>query len=176
MPLTIILSLLLIVPILEIAVFIVIGSQIGVFSTLAMILVTAILGTILLRQQGLGILERLQAENRAGNDPGRDLVHGAMIMVAGVLLLTPGFVTDTIGFLLFVPRLRDTLWHFLKSRIQIVSTHQSGANDAQSGQRSEYRKANNGPVVDLNEDEFSAEPNPDTPWAGQDDKNKRTHD
>lgn len=152
-----------------------VGSQIGVFSTLAMILLTAILGTVLLRQQGLGILKRLQAENRAGKNPGRDLVHGAMIMVAGVLLLTPGFVTDSVGFLLFVPRLRDALWHFLKSHIQIVGAHQSGAAHAKSGDRSEYHAKDNGPIVDLNEDEFSAEPNPDTPWAEQDDKNKRTH-
>lgn len=164
MPVTFILSLLLIVPILEIAIFILIGSQIGVFTTLAMILVTAMLGTILLRQQGFGILQRLQAENRAGHQVGRDMIHGAMIMIAGILLLTPGFVTDCIGFLLFVPSVRDLLWAFLKSHIHFVGQgHRTGAS-----RRDDFARGPHGgekqPFVDLNADEYNSEPNPDTPW------------
>lgn len=173
MPLTFILSLLLIVPILEIAVFIMIGSQIGVFPTLAMILITAVLGTILLRQQGFGILQRLQAENRAGNNPGRDLVHGAMIMIAGVLLLTPGFVTDAIGFLLFVPPVRDALWNFLKARINMMSTVQTGGQSKGFHYSYQRRTSDKSPFVDLNEDEYSSDKNPDTPWADKNDKRNK---
>lgn len=160
--------LLLIVPIFEIAVFILIGSEIGVLSTLAMILVTAIIGTILLRQQGLGILQRLQSESRSGHIPGRELVHGAMIMVAGILLLTPGFVTDSIGFLLFVPAFRDLAWNFLKTRINIVNFSERGPQSGgfSRGYNTQNNKGNDGdaPFVDLNDDEYETTPNPASPW------------
>ena len=80
---------LIVIPIAEIAAFIVIGDAIGVLPTLALVLVTAIIGSALLRWQGIGILNRIRMETDAGRIPGRDLVHGAMILVAGVLLLTP---------------------------------------------------------------------------------------
>src|SRR5690606_20580036 len=94
--------LLLVVPLAEIAAFVVIGGQIGVWATLGMVLLTAILGSFLLRWQGVELFNRINAELRANRVPGRELVHGVMILVAGVLLLTPGFVTDSFGFLLFV--------------------------------------------------------------------------
>lgn len=158
------------IPISEIAVFILVGGQIGVFATLAMIFVTAILGTFFLRQQGLGILRRLQSEQKAGNLPGRELVHGAMIMIAGVLLLTPGFVTDSIGFLLFFPPFRDLAWNFIKSRINMGAGPQAGMGAGMGGGagfHSAGRDPNYGdePFVDLNEDEYTSAPNPDSPWG-----------
>lgn len=118
--------LLLIVPIIEIALFIVIGGQIGLGWTLAMILVTAILGTIMLRSQGFAVMERIRAETRAGRIPGRELAHGLMLLLAGVLLLTPGFFTDAIGFLLFVPPVRDGIYGGLKARIFAVVPGMAG--------------------------------------------------
>lgn len=173
MPFSIIPLLLLIIPILEIAVFILVGSQIGVLATLAMIFVTAILGTFFLRQQGLSILQKLQAESQAGNIPGRELVHGAMIMIAGVLLLTPGFVTDSIGFLLFFPPFRDLAWNFLKTRINVMNfggahTFHTGTGHSQSG-RPNYSDE---PFVDLNEDEYSTDPDPNSPWLEDENKPK----
>ena len=175
--------LLLAIPILEITVFILVGGQIGVFPTLGMILVTAILGTFFLRQQGLSILQKLQAESRSGNIPGRELVHGAMIMIAGVLLLTPGFVTDSIGFLLFFPPFRDLAWNFLKTRINVINVGgagfgpSSGSNGAGSNRGPNYQGE---PFVDLNENEYSrdpepnpsSEPNPDSPWIEGENKPK----
>lgn len=120
MPFSLVPFLLLAIPIAEIAAFVVIGGQIGVFATLAMIVVTAVIGSILLRVQGFSLIARIQAETDAGRVPGRELVHGVMILVAGVLLLTPGFITDTMGFLLFIPALRDLGWRFLKNRITVV--------------------------------------------------------
>ena len=116
MPFSIIPFLLLVVPILEIATFIVVGGQIGVVATLGMILFTAVLGSILLRIQGFQVLNQLRAATDAGRVPGRELGHGVMILLAGVLLLTPGFVTDTAGFLLFVPFIRNAIWSFLAKR------------------------------------------------------------
>lgn len=164
MPFSIIPFLLLLIPILEIGVFIAVGGQIGVFSTLGMILLTAIIGSILLRWQGFQVLNKLQAESAAGKVPGKELVHGAMILVAGILLLTPGFVTDTLGFLLFVPGIRNVIWNFLASKIKFASFG-GMASGGMSGD--DFKRPNNtrDGVVDLDPDEFSDIPNPNTPWG-----------
>lgn len=166
MPFALIPFLLLIIPIAEIAGFIVIGDLIGLWPTLGMILVTAIGGSILLRVQGFGILNRIQTEIRDNKVPARDLVHGVMIMVAGVLLLTPGFITDTLGFLLFVPALRDGAWKLIKSRINLT-TMGGGAGGFSSGGRRPGGHEDG--TIDLNEEDYVREPDPDSPWA--DDKN-----
>lgn len=110
MPVRIMPILLLVVPILEIAVFILVGGEIGVGWTILLIFLTAILGTILLRQQGFGVLEQIRGDVNAGRVPAAAMAHGVLIIVAGVLLLTPGFVTDALGFLLFVPAFRSWVW------------------------------------------------------------------
>jgi UPF0716 protein FxsA len=135
--------LLLAVPLAEIATFIVVGGQIGVLPTIALVLVTAVSGSILLRIQGFGVMARIRATLDAGGMPGRDLVHGFVIMAAGLLLLTPGFITDTIGLLLFVPAIRDLAWSLVKDRI-VVATSTS------------YRRGprGDGQTIDLDEEEF----------------------
>ncbi|MEM9332464.1 MAG: FxsA family protein [Pseudomonadota bacterium] len=158
MPFGLVPFLLLFIPILEIAVFILVGGQIGVFPTLGMILVTAIVGSILLRVQGFATLSRIQQKTEAGELPGEDLVNGVMIMIAGVLLLTPGFVTDTIGFLLFFPPFRKVLWTSLASKVVIQT------QSAFHRQNSDFRRPANEDIVDLDPSEFSEKPNPDSPW------------
>ena len=118
---------LLVVPITEIALFFLIGGQIGLWWTLGMILVTAIAGTALLRVQGFAVMERIRLETRAGRIPGRELAHGLMLLLAGVLLLTPGFFTDAIGFALFLPPLRDAIYAGLKSRLFTIVPGMVGA-------------------------------------------------
>ncbi len=144
--------LLLVVPLVEIAAFIVIGGQIGVATTLLMTLVTAIIGTMLLRRQGLAIVQKIRQELEANRIPARQLADGAMIAVAGILLLTPGFVTDSVGFALFVPAFRALVWRQISKRLDITVT--TAAGPAQ-GQRD---------IVDLDETEYSADANPDSPW------------
>ncbi len=113
MPVRIIPILFLVVPIVEIAVFILVGQQIGLGLTLALILATAVIGIILLRQQGFNVLERLREDVNAGRVPAAAMADGVLVLVAGILLLTPGFVTDAIGFLLFVPAVRDWVWRVI---------------------------------------------------------------
>ena len=86
MPFSLIPLLLIIIPIAEIAAFILIGGEIGVFPTLGLVLVTAIVGTALLRWQGLGLINRIRSETEAGRLPGRDLVHGVMINDCGCVI------------------------------------------------------------------------------------------
>jgi len=97
------------VPILEISVFISVGGEIGVGSTIAIVILTAIVGTWLLRRQGLQTLYRLQDQLDQGQLPLREVFDGFCLLVAGAFLLTPGFVTDGVGFLLFIPPFRDLL-------------------------------------------------------------------
>ena len=97
---------LVVVPIIEIALFIEIGGWIGLWPTLGIVVATAIAGAALLRAQGFAAIADLQGRLDRGEDPTAALAHGALILVAGVVLLTPGFFTDAVGFLLLVPAVR----------------------------------------------------------------------
>ena len=94
------------VPIIEIALFIQVGGWLGTFPTLGVVVLTAALGTYLVRTQGLAELARVQGALQNFNDSTEPLAHGAMILVSGVLLLTPGFFTDAVGFALLMRPVR----------------------------------------------------------------------
>lgn len=94
------------IPIIEIGFFIEIGGWVGLWPTLAIVVVTAFAGTTLLRLQGLAVIQRAQ-ENISRNElPVQEVFNGLCLLIAGILLLTPGFFTDGLGFFLFVPLLR----------------------------------------------------------------------
>lgn len=101
------------VPLIEIALFIQVGGVIGLWPTLGIVVTTAVAGAVLMRRQGRAALDRLQADLRRGADPGAALVQGAAILVAGVLLLTPGFFTDALGLALLFPPSRAILIRLL---------------------------------------------------------------
>ena len=114
------------VPIIEIGLFIQIGGSIGILPTLLIVILTAALGTWLERNQGLATLSSLKNQVDSFQNPTQQLAHGAMILFAGALLLTPGFFTDGFGFLLLVPRFRDFAFDYVRTRIKVGSTAQSG--------------------------------------------------
>lgn len=154
--------LLLALPLAEIAAFIVVGQYIGLFPTLALIFITAAAGSLLLRVQGLSVLRKLSTEMDAGRLPARELIHGAMVVVAGLFLLTPGFVTDTLGLLLFIPAVRDLAWNLVKNRISFTA---AGSGFVPRGPASGNGPGNSkGPIVDLDEDEYHEDKNRDSPW------------
>lgn len=97
------------VPVVEIALFIQVGGAIGVLWTVLVILLTAAIGATVVRAQGVATLRDLQSRVETGRNPAGPLMHGVLILVAGALLLTPGFFTDTVGFLLLVPPVRAGL-------------------------------------------------------------------
>ena len=99
----------LVVPVLELLLFIWIQDRIGLGPTLLGIVVTAIVGATLVRRQGLAVLRRFQNELEAGGMPAKQLAHGAMVLVGGALLLTPGYLTDAVGFSLMVPGVREVV-------------------------------------------------------------------
>ncbi|MCR8825462.1 FxsA family protein [Pseudosulfitobacter koreensis] len=111
----------LVVPLIEITLFIQIGGAIGLGWTLLTVIVTAIVGTYLVRQQGLRTIDKLRSSVNELHDPTEPLVHGAMILFAGALLLTPGFFTDAVGFSLMIPQVRSRMFQALRSRINVAS-------------------------------------------------------
>jgi UPF0716 protein FxsA len=111
------------IPLIEIALFIQIGGAIGLFPTLAVVILTAIAGTWLVRSQGAQALMQLRASFEELRDPSEPLAHGAMILFAGALLLTPGFFTDAVGLLLLIPNVRLWLFRYVKSRLSVDSFH-----------------------------------------------------
>lgn len=132
------------VPIIEIALFIQIGGFLGLFPTLAVVLITAIAGTYLVRAQGLSVLSQLQSHFREMNDPSEPLAHGAMILFSGALLLTPGFFTDFIGFLLLIPNVRATVFQKVKERINIQkSNFETQFSSSQNIYEGEYEPVSN---------------------------------
>ena len=98
-----------IIPVIEIAVFIQLGSEIGLWNTVILIILTAIIGTWLLKSQGMATLQRAQQSIQKQVFPVAEVFEGLCLALAGVLLLTPGFVTDAVGFLLFLPQFRAIL-------------------------------------------------------------------
>lgn len=103
------------IPLLEIYVLLEAGRQIGLSATILLILLTGIAGAWLARTQGIEILRRIQLEMAAGRMPAVALLDGAMVLIGGVLLLTPGFCTDLVGFTFLAPFSRP-FWRELLSR------------------------------------------------------------
>lgn len=123
------------IPILEIVVFIEAGDRFGLWPTLAAIVVTAVIGATLVRIQGFGVLMRTRQTLDAGIVPMAEAFDGLCLLLAGALLLTPGFITDTMGFLLLVPPFRVALRRWIgrylvaSGRIVVQTSGRPTAND-----------------------------------------------
>jgi UPF0716 protein FxsA len=109
------LALFIIVPFLELYILIELAGRIGPLPTFGIVVLTGILGAALAKHQGLEVLRRIQTEMSFGQMPGDALFDGALVLVGGVLLLTPGILTDITGFLLLVPLTRDLTKKYLRN-------------------------------------------------------------
>lgn len=144
MPIVVALALLAL-PIAEIAGFIIVGSQIGVLATIGLILAMSVAGAMLLRVQGFGAMQRMRAAMDLGEPVGGELADSMMIMLAGLLLITPGFITGALGILLFIPPVRRLFWKLAGLKLAVVAA----------------RRGSPGPdVVDLGRDEYRREDGP----------------
>lgn len=97
------------VPFVELFVIIQVGQAVGVLPTLAMLIVVSVVGAKLVKREGLGVWRRANERLQAGQMPGKELLDGVMILFAGALLLTPGFISDLVGILLLLPPVRAGL-------------------------------------------------------------------
>ena len=127
-------------PIAEIYVLVKIGSWLGVLPTLALLLVVSALGAYVVKREGLRVFRRFQEQVAAGNMPSNEILDGVCLLLAGALLLVPGFVTDAVGLILLLPPFRLLLRRLLKKRsgkkMTIVATY-------------EGRMMNDGKIVDI---------------------------
>jgi len=147
----ILLLIMIVIPIGEIAVFIEAGDQFGLWPTLGAVVLTAIIGTAFLRVQGLGVLRRVQESLARGEMPVSEMFDGLCLLIAGALLLTPGFITDGIGFALLVAPLRRGIAtqiaaHLVRSgggSFRSSAGHRGGSGTAPGG-----RSGPGGTVID----------------------------
>ncbi|MCW9045897.1 MAG: FxsA family protein [Alphaproteobacteria bacterium] len=171
----ILLLMFIVVPIVEIMIFIQAGDAFGLWPTVIAVVATAIIGSFLLRTQGLSLLFKAQKNMEQGVFPVKEAFDGLCLVVAGALLLTPGFLTDTIGFLLFVPFVRLGLRTYLATKMTVH--HAQGAKGFSTyGEAGPRQRPNDPTVIDGEYEEINPEEtaeieaqenNPDSPWSGK---------
>ena len=113
-----ILILFVMVPVIELYILIEVGKKIGSLSTIGIIILTGIIGAYLVKSQGFMILRKIQNDLNEGIMPGDSLIQGAIILAGGILLLTPGFVTDIVGFIFLIPVSRNIVKKYLLKWLQ----------------------------------------------------------
>lgn len=143
------------VPIIEMLILIEVGGLIGALPTVGLVVLTATIGVWLLKLEGLATMRRLQERVARGELPETELLEGAMLLVGGALLLTPGFVTDAIGFVCLIPALRRPVARYLLARIVSRVTVMGAGFDPRSG----GRRPQDGSI----DGEFTVHPDPDKP-------------
>lgn len=125
-PFSILLAIFIVVPLIEVYLLIKVGSVIGAPWTIFLVVFTAMLGAFLVRSQGFSTLRRIQANLADGELPAMELLEGVFLLVAGALLLTPGFFTDAVGFACLTPPLRRAVIRYALERGLI---HTAGGAD-----------------------------------------------
>ena len=126
-----------IVPMVELYFIIVVGDMIGAFWTVILVLLTAVIGVNLLRIQGMSTLTRAQRNMAQGQIPAMEMMEGVVLAVAGVLLITPGFITDSIGLLCLIPASRQAIIRYILARSTIHTGF--GAQSWQSGHHQQQK-------------------------------------
>ncbi len=151
------------VPLLEIAVFVAVGGEIGLWPTLGAVVATALAGSVLLRVQGLSTLYRARENLERGELPVKELFDGVCLVFAGALLLTPGFVTDGAGLLLFLPPFRAAIRRGLgslfaaRAAVRTFHAHETDG-DGPSGPAPPGGKTIDGDFTVIDEDEDGGDP------------------
>jgi len=105
-------------PLIELALLIWIGTHIGVLSTIGIILVTGFFGAFIARQQGFQVWTNIQNQMNSGIFPANELIEGLLLLIAGAVLITPGIITDVLGFVILLPASRYGVREFVKKRFR----------------------------------------------------------
>lgn len=140
-------------PIAEIATFVWVGGYLGVINTIGLVLLAAFGGLALFRYVGFGLLRRVQAELAGGRMPAGTMLESLIVLIAGLLLILPGFLSDVLAFLLLFAPVRRFIITAIAARLT-VSTVSSG-----------YGRRKEEGVVDLDEDEWESRGGGDSPWS-----------
>lgn len=134
--------LVLIIPFVEIYLLLQVGGIIGALPTIFLVVFTAGLGAWLLRQQGFATFQRLQANLAQGKIPAQEMIEGPIILVGGALLLTPGFITDTMGFICLIPQFRKKIAQYIINNhlVQVGGQYRWGSAKENDVLEGEFRK------------------------------------
>ena len=157
------------VPIAEIALLIEVGSAIGTAATILLIVLTAVIGTALIRHQGMGAIAEIRSGIEANAPTLRPIMDGLFLLVAGALLLTPGFFTDAVGFAFLIPPVRHFIAH-LAWRWLIRNGHLTTQRWGQRADQAAQGRDIEGEVIDLGVKPDVDDHNTDSPWS---DRSKR---
>jgi len=154
-------------PIIEIVIFIDVGERFGLWPTISAVVLTAIIGTGLLRWQGFMAWQRASENLQRGVFPVNEVFTGLCLIAAGALLLTPGFLTDAIGFALFLPKLQQLIALFIKRAIERRGGPKVWVNGQPMGSREliiddEHETGEKSAPPDL--EPLTGPPNPNSPW------------
>ncbi len=122
-------ALFVVIPIVEMVILIKVGSAIGALPTVALVFATAAVGAALIRKQGIAAMQRVRLKLHSGELPAQELIDGFCLAVGGALLLTPGFVTDAVGFVLLLPAWRQWLMRAMFSRMIVRSSLNTGRTE-----------------------------------------------
>ena len=111
-------SIFILIPLIELVVLIKVGSYIGLWPTIGIVVLTGILGATLARHQGFMIINKIKSDLSSGRVPAKELIDGLLVLVGGIVLLTPGFITDFCGFLLLIPYSRNLIKSVVRSQFE----------------------------------------------------------
>ena len=117
------LTIFIIIPLVELVILIKVGSYIGLWPTILIVVLTGILGAALARYQGFMIINKIKSDINSGRVPAQELIDGLLVLVGGIVLLTPGFLTDLCGFLLLIPQTRSVFKRILKGQFQKYASY-----------------------------------------------------
>ena len=137
-----------IMPLVELYFIVQVGQEVGVITTVALLLVISMVGTALVKREGMRVYSQFMATVRAGQEPTRVIVHGVCILASGVFLLAPGFISDVLGILLLLPPTRALVSRIVLRRTRRIS---SVIKATHSGRRVEYKgyMPSAGDVIDV---------------------------
>jgi UPF0716 protein FxsA len=124
-----------VIPLVELYVIIAVGEEIGAFWTVILVLLTAVIGVNLLRIQGMSTLMRAQKNMAQGDVPAMEMMEGLALAVGGVLLITPGFITDSIGFLCLIPASRQAIIRYIMTKATVQTSFDGQSEHWQSSQQ-----------------------------------------
>lgn len=123
------------IPLAELMLFLKVGETIGLFSTLACAFLTALIGGMIVKHQGIQTIQQIRIALNRGQVPLSDMFDGICLVISGATLITPGFLTDTIGFLLLFPPVRNMLRHYIKNHTTWAVSGQSPSQSHQTSQK-----------------------------------------
>ncbi len=112
------LAVFIVIPLIELVILIKVGSYIGLWPTILIVVLTGIVGASLARYQGFIIINKIRSDVSSGRVPARELIDGLLVLIGGIVLLTPGFITDICGFFLLIPFTRNLIKGCVRSHFE----------------------------------------------------------